>query len=170
MCLRPDGQAKDLDWNRVPPKIFRQTERHTDIIFSALEGDLHWVLTPELSGAYQYFVNRALPSLGEFRTLWRLDNKTFTHTWTVERNERLVTFADVKAAKTVRDYTLQRVDGSYITKYDLSTFVANTEGRSTLLYWGVYGKIPRTGAGVGSWYIHAGKVCHLVALLKMLTF
>jgi rhamnogalacturonan endolyase len=128
-------------------------------VFSAPEGDLHWVLTPDLPGAYQYFVNRALSSLGEFRTLWQLDNRTFTHGWTVERNEPLVTLADIKAAKTVRDYTLQRADGTYITKYDLSTFVANTEGNSTLLYWGVYGTIPSTRQGVGSWYIHGGKVC-----------
>ena len=128
-------------------------------MFSAPEGDFHWVLTPELHGAYQYFVNRALPVLGEFRTLWRLDNRTFTHGWTVERDEPLVTFADVVAAKPVKDGTLQRANGSYITKYDLSTFMANTEGNSTLLYWGVYGVMPSTRQGIGSWYIHAGKVC-----------
>jgi hypothetical protein len=37
--------------------------------------------------------------------------------------------------------------------------MANTEGNSTLLYWGIYGTIPATRQGIGSWYIHAGKVC-----------
>jgi rhamnogalacturonan endolyase len=157
--LRADGAANNLSWDLTPPRILQETDAYTNIVFSAPEGDFHWVLTPNLHGAYQYFVNRALPSLGEFRTLWRLDNRTFTHAWTVERDEALVTFADVRAAKTVKDYTLQRADGTYITKYDLSTFVANTEGKSTLLYWGVYGVLPSTGKGIGSWYVHAGKVC-----------
>jgi rhamnogalacturonan endolyase len=117
-------------------------------------------LTPQLAGAYQYFVNRALPVLGEFRTLWRLDNETFTHGWTVERDEPLVSFADVKAATSVKDGTLQRANGSFITKYDLSTFVANAEG--DLLFWGMYGAFRNSSKqasnGVGSWYIHGGKV------------
>jgi rhamnogalacturonan endolyase len=46
-------------------------------MFSANEGDMHWVIYPDLAGAYQYFVNRGLPVLGEFRTLFRLDNTTF---------------------------------------------------------------------------------------------
>jgi rhamnogalacturonan endolyase len=47
------------------------------VSFSAAEGDMHWVIYPDLAGCYQYFVNRALPVLGEFRTLFRLDNTTF---------------------------------------------------------------------------------------------
>jgi rhamnogalacturonan endolyase len=151
-----DGAANNLAWTHVAPQIYRQTETHTDIIFSAVEGDLHWVLTPTLAGAYQYFVNRALPTLGEFRTLWRLDNETFTHIWTPERDEPMVTFADVVAAKTVKDGTLQRSNGSFITKYDLATFMTNTEGDS--LYWGTYGKLRGTEENIGSWYIHGGKV------------
>ena len=46
-------------------------------MFEAPEGYFHWVIYPDLAGAYQYFVNKALPVLGEFRSLVRLDNETF---------------------------------------------------------------------------------------------
>jgi rhamnogalacturonan endolyase len=57
----------------------------------------------------------------------------------------------------VQDETWQRADGSFITKYDLSTFLPNVEG--DLSFWGVYGLLGgQNGAEkVGSWYIHGGK-------------
>lgn len=64
-CL--DGAANDLRWNYSAPYIFSKTREYTDIVFSTAEGDSHWVITPNLAGAYQYFVNRAVPVLGEFR-------------------------------------------------------------------------------------------------------
>jgi rhamnogalacturonan endolyase len=113
------------------------------------------VLTPTLGGAYQYFVNRALPQLGEFRTLWRLDNKTFTHGWTVEKNAMLPLLSEIHKEQKVQDETFARRDGGYVTKYDLASFLEAKEGIETL--WGVYGVLPRGGEGVGSWYIHGGK-------------
>lgn len=38
------------------------------------------------AGAYQYFVNKALPSLGILRSLFRLDNSTFVNGKTSERD------------------------------------------------------------------------------------
>jgi rhamnogalacturonan endolyase len=148
-----------LSWTRATPVIFKATGEYTDIVFSAVEGDLHWVLTPNLAGAYQYFVNRALPTLGEFRTLWRLDNATFTHGYTSERNEALVPLKEIRGsgAKKVQDETWQRSDGSYITKYDLSVFLPNIEG--DLSFWGLHGHLNDDVKAdkVGSWYIHGGK-------------
>lgn len=144
---RSDGAQSDL--NLTNARIFRQDNHYTDIVFTAKEGDFHWVLTPDLAGAYQYFVNRALPTLGEFRTLWRLDNSSFTQGKTRERDEALPALADILAANKTQDETWQRADGSYITKYDFSTFVPSVEG--DVSYWGVCGE------GVGSWYIHSGK-------------
>jgi rhamnogalacturonan endolyase len=111
-------------------------------------------LTPSLAGAYQYFVNRALPALGEFRSLWRLDNRTFTHAWTVERDEKLVSLHDIISSRKIQDETWQRQDGSFITKYDLSTFLPVVEGTPSV--WGVYGNLPNVKgeeAKVGSWYM-----------------
>ena len=118
---------------------------------------MHWVLTPTLKGAYQYFVNYALPNLGEFRTLWRLDNKTFTTGYTDERNEPFVPLSDIVSASKTQDETWQRSDGTFITKYDLSAFLPIIEGSPS--FWGVHGKLDgkKDGEGIGSWYIHGGK-------------
>ncbi|KAF2429048.1 putative rhamnogalacturonase [Tothia fuscella] len=149
-----NGAANNLSWTLTPPKIHRKSGIYTDIVFSAKEGDVHFVLTPTLTGAYQYFVNRALPKLGEFRTLWRLDNATFTHGFTNSNDLPLPPLSDFRASTTIQDETWQRKDGTFITKYDLSTFMPSVEG--DLAFWGIYGKLPN-GEGVGSWYIHGGK-------------
>jgi rhamnogalacturonan endolyase len=148
-----------LSWTYKAPYVHKKTDDYTDIVFLAKEGDIHWVLTPTLAGAYQYFVNRALPKLGEFRTLWRLDNSTFTNGYTIENDKPLPPLKDFRASTKVQDETWQRDNGSFITKYDLSTFLPAVEG--DLTYWGVYGKSPNaasgTPEGIGSWYIHGGK-------------
>jgi rhamnogalacturonan endolyase len=164
-----DGAASNITWDFAPPRVTKYPAGFTDITFHANEGDLHWVLRDGMAGAYQYFVNRALPVLGEFRTLWRLDNATFTHGWTVERNEPLVPLHDIRgsSARKVQDETWQRQDGSFITKYDLATFLNVIEGEPSL--WGVQGKLnAESGSeGIGSWYIHGGKVSWLFQKSKM---
>ncbi|OBT83679.1 hypothetical protein VE02_07564 [Pseudogymnoascus sp. 03VT05] len=138
-----NGAASDLSWTTV--SIHKQTKDFLDISFEAAEGDLHWVIGPELAGAYQYFVNRALPVLGEFRTLWRLDNTTFFNGHTSIKDGALPTSADIAAATKVQDETWVKEDGTYITKYDWQALLRDQE------YYGVY------GPGFGSWYINAGK-------------
>jgi rhamnogalacturonan endolyase len=49
------------------------------------------------------------------------------------------------AAAKVQDETWETANGTYLTKYDWSNFVRDTD------YYGVYGD------EVGSWYIPAGK-------------
>lgn len=71
------GGGTSLDW--TSGKIFSQTDDFLDVVFESPLGDFHWVIFPDLAGAYQYFVNKALPTLGEFRTLFRLDNTTFVN-------------------------------------------------------------------------------------------
>lgn len=99
----------------------------------------------DLAGAYQYFVNRALPELGEFRTLFRLDNATFPNGRTNIKDAPLPPFAEIMNSTKVQDETWQRADGSYITKYDFAAWVRDQD------YYGVY------GADFGSWYINPGK-------------
>jgi len=117
-----------------------------DIRFTAREAELHWVVFAGQHGAYQYLVNRALPVLGELRTLWRLDNGTFTRGATGLRDEALPPLRDFVAANRVQDETWRAPAGDgYITKYDFSAWVRR------LVAYGVYGE------GRGSWYINAGK-------------
>jgi rhamnogalacturonan endolyase len=119
---------------------------YIDVVFTAREGDMHWVIFQGLAGAYQYFINRALPTLGEFRTLWRLDNATFTKGKTDLRDEPLPPLSDYRPQNKVQDETWLRPDGKgYITKYDFTSWIR------TQTYYGVYGD------GFGSWYVNAGK-------------
>jgi hypothetical protein len=64
-----------LNWTSA--HIHSRTNESLDVVFQAQEGNFHWVIYQDLAGAYQYFVNKALPVLGEFRSLVRLDNATF---------------------------------------------------------------------------------------------
>lgn len=123
-----------------------QGKKYIDVTFTAAEGDMHWVIFSGLSGAYQYFVNHALPTLGEFRTLWRLDNTTFTKGRTNIKDEALPLLSDYLPQNKVQDETWLKPDGSgYITKYDFTAWSRTQD------FFGVYGD------GFGSWYINAGK-------------
>ena len=140
---RVDGAASNLNWTSAA--IYKQTPEFLDVVFSANEGDFHWVIFPGLAGSYQYFVNRALPVLGEFRTLFRLDNTTFFNGNTNIKDGPLPTLADIASSVKVQDETWQRSDGTYITKYDWTDFIRTARS------YGVY------GPGFGSWYIDVGK-------------
>ncbi|KAL6712523.1 hypothetical protein ACN47E_000400 [Coniothyrium glycines] len=121
--------------------IVSDSSTHIDISFSSTSGDLHWVMFPELAGAYQYFVNKALPDLSIFRTLWRLDPDRFTKGYTTSKNEDLPEWALYKNAPEVQDETFL-INGRYISKYDFANYVRERD------FVGVYGNRS------GSWYIH----------------
>ncbi|KAF6829253.1 rhamnogalacturonate lyase [Colletotrichum plurivorum] len=115
---------------------------YIDVSFSAAAGDFHWVVFDDLTGAYQYFVNRALPDISILRTLWRLAPEHFPNGRTHLKDEPLPDFALYANATNVQDETWQLADGSFITKYDWSNAVRDRD------FYGIYG--PRAG----SWYIH----------------
>ena len=138
-----DGAQSDLNWTSAD--ISHRTAEYIDVRFNATEGEMHWVIYHDLAGAYQYFVNRALPVLGEFRTLWRLDNATFPNARTNEKDGPLPDLALYANATKVQDETWQLSSGEYLTKYDWTTFLRAVD------YYGVYGD------SFGSWYINPGK-------------
>ncbi|KAH8896552.1 polysaccharide lyase family 4 protein [Thozetella sp. PMI_491] len=143
-----NGAASNLNWTSasIVAQGTYQGRSYIDVSFTAKEGDMHWVLFSGLAGAYQYFVNHALPVLGEFRTLWRLDNTTFTTGKTDLRDELLPPLSEYLPENKVQDETWLKPDGSgYITKYDFTSWIR------TQTYYGVY------GTGFGSWYINPGK-------------
>ncbi|RDW78251.1 hypothetical protein BP5796_06103 [Coleophoma crateriformis] len=137
-----DGETNFV-WTSA--SVYENNSEYLDVVFSATEVDLHWVIYPELAGAYQYLVNKALPTLAVLRTLYRLDNTTFTHGRTNVKDDVLPPYADILAATKVQDETWQRADGTYITKYDWSAFVREID------FHGVYGD------SFGSWYIRPGR-------------
>ncbi|KAF2709071.1 polysaccharide lyase family 4 protein [Pleomassaria siparia CBS 279.74] len=122
--------------------IVSNTSDYIDVAFSASLGDLHWVIYPELAGAYQYFVNKALPDLSILRTLWRLDPDRFTHGYNTNKNDKLPDFSLYANATKIQDETFLFPDGSYVTKYDFANYVRERD------FVGVYGD------KTGSWYIH----------------
>ena len=128
--------------NFTNPRIVTQTNDYIDVEYTATEGYMHWVIYRDLPGAYQYFVNKALPRLGEFRTLWRLNNETFLSGKTRIKDGILPPYAEYLNATNVQDETWQKADGSYLTKYDWADFL---RGQKT---FGVY------GPEYGSWYIY----------------
>ncbi|KAF2003325.1 polysaccharide lyase family 4 protein [Amniculicola lignicola CBS 123094] len=138
-----NGAASDLNWTSAA--IVDSGSDYINVKFTAKEGDFHWVIYDDLAGAYQYFVNHALPVLGEFRTLWRLDNSSFTKGRTYLKDGPLPPLSDYLAATKVQDETWQKADGTYLTKYDWSAVLRSTD------YYGVYGD------KVGSWYFNPGK-------------
>ncbi|TQN66095.1 Rhamnogalacturonate lyase [Colletotrichum shisoi] len=115
---------------------------YIDVSFSAAAGDFHWVIFDDLTGAYQYFVNRALPDISILRTLWRLAPDLFPNGRTHLKDEPLPDFSLYASATNVQDETWQLADGSFITKYDWSNAVRDRD------FYGVY------GPNAGSWYIH----------------
>lgn len=137
--IRTEGED-NLVWTSA--SIVNSGADYVDIAFVSEFGDLHWVIYDDLAGAYQYFVNAALPDLSVFRTLWRLNPDLFLNGRTYLKDEALPDFALYANATKVQDETWELSDGSYITKYDFSDYVRLRD------YYGVY------GAGVGSWYIH----------------
>ncbi|KAK0111819.1 hypothetical protein ONS96_001087 [Cadophora gregata f. sp. sojae] len=145
--------GSSLDWTSA--KIFSQNEQFLDVVFESPLGDFHWVIFPDLAGAYQYFVNKALPTLGEFRTLFRLNNTTFVNGKTAVKEGALPTLAEIATGTKVGDETWQLPSGSYITKYDWSSFIRPTSHSQSndisTNFHGVY------GPGFGSWFITPGK-------------
>ncbi|TVY33448.1 Rhamnogalacturonate lyase [Lachnellula subtilissima] len=137
-----DGESNFV-WTSA--SVYQETPEYLDVVFSATEIDLHWIIYPDLAGAYQYIENKALPTLAVLRTLFRLDNTTFTHGRTNIKDEALPLFSDILASTKVQDETWQRADGTFITKYDWSDFIRNLD------FHGVY------GSEFGSWYIRPGR-------------
>jgi len=143
-----DGAANNLAWTSA--EIVKESTYndvpYIDILFTADEGDMHWVIFSGQHGAYQYFVNHALPTLGEFRTLWRLDNTTFPNGRTVTKDGVLPPLSEYLPENKVQDETWLAPDGTgYLTKYDWTSWIRTQD------YYGVYGN------EVGSWYINPGK-------------
>lgn len=131
--------------NFTSAEIVARGDNYIDVSFSATQGEFHWVIFDDLPGAYQYFVNRALPTLGVFRSLFRLDNETFPRGRTNIKDDILPPFSLYVGAPEVQDETFQLPNGTYLTKYDWSAFIRDID------FYGVYGD------NFGSWYIRPGE-------------
>ncbi|KAF1814398.1 putative rhamnogalacturonase [Eremomyces bilateralis CBS 781.70] len=132
-----------LQWTSAD--IVQRGSDFIDIRFNSNEGEMHWVIKDNEPGAHQYFVNKRLPRIGEFRSILRLDPGLFPKGRTSVKDGNLPSLSDIKKSTKTQDETWKKSDGSYITKYDWSDNVRSMD------FYGVY------GGSFGAWYMHAGR-------------
>ncbi|ANZ76280.1 BA75_03275T0 [Komagataella pastoris] len=145
-----EGALHDLNYTSIT--ITDQTENMIDLSFNAYEGEHHMVLFQGLDGFYSYFVNKNLPTLGEFRTLFRLNPDVYQSGHTTLKDGLLPIFPDdFKGVKTFDETWLAPDNSSYITKYDWSSRTHEEEA------FGVYGTYNETGKDYGFWLVSPGR-------------
>jgi rhamnogalacturonan endolyase len=122
-------------------KVVTNTSTMADIAYISSWGELHYVVRSGVSGLYSYFVATGIGTVGEFRTLYRVNGSIFRNGYNSVRSIAFPTLSQINSAKVLQDSTYQLADGSIYTKYDGATYVA----QDTL--HGVY------GGGYGVWMI-----------------
>ena len=124
-------------------RVDTDTADMADIAYISPWGELHYVARSGVSGLYSYFLATGIGTVGEFRTLYRVDGSIFRSGFNAERSGPFPTLADIKAGTKLQDETFQLLDGTVYTKYDWATYVARDQVH------GVYGD------GAGVWVISA---------------
>jgi rhamnogalacturonan endolyase len=127
------------------PTVVDKTDSMIHVAFDSYLATVHYILFGGVPGHYQYVINNDLGNQGEVRSLYRLDPLQFTWGRTNIKNAPLPSIVDIETGYKVQDETWQRQNGTYITKYDFSSFVRNLD------YHGVYGN------GVGAFIIAPSK-------------
>src|SRR5450432_385577 len=122
-------------------KVVTNTSTMADIAYISSWGELHYVVRSGVSGLYSYFVATGIGTVGEFRTLYRVNGSIFRTGYNSVRSIAFPTLSQINSAKVLQDSTYQLADGSIYTKYDATTYVAQDK------LHGVY------GGGYGVWMI-----------------
>ncbi len=122
-------------------KVVTNTSTMADIAYISSWGELHYVVQSGVSGLYSYFVATGIGTVGEFRTLYRVNGSIFRNGYNSVRSIAFPTLSQINSAKVLQDSTYQLADGSIYTKYDAATYVVQDK------LHGVY------GSGYGVWVI-----------------
>lgn len=143
-----EGSLHDINYTSVHIEDISQNK--LDISFNAYEGEHHMVLFDGLDGIYSYFVNKNLPDLGEFRTLFRLNPELYENAHTSIKDEALPLWPEDYRGEEIFDETwLNENNTGYITKYDWSSRLHEEE------VYGVYGQ--QNNRSYGFWLISPGR-------------
>ena len=121
--------------------VITNTSTMVDLAYTSSWGELHYVVRSGVSGLYSYFVATGIGTVGEFRTIYRVNGSIFRTGYNSVRSIAFPTLSQIKSAKVLQDSTYQLADGSIYTKYDATTYV-----QQDALH-GVY------GGGYGVWMI-----------------
>jgi rhamnogalacturonan endolyase len=123
--------------------VVTNTPEMADIAYVSPWGELHYVTRSGVSGLYSYFVATGIGTVGEWRTLYRVDGSIFRNGFNAERTGTFPTLAQIQGATKLQDETFQFADGTVYTKYDYASYVAQDH---------VHGVF---GGGLGVWMIPA---------------
>lgn len=122
--------------------VVTNTSTMVDIAYSSSWGALHYVVRSGVSGLYSYFVATGIGTVGEFRTLYRVDSSIFRTGYNgLESSIPFPTLSQIQSATKLQDSTYQLTNGTIYTKYDAATYM-----NQDALH-GVY------GGGYGVWMI-----------------
>jgi rhamnogalacturonan endolyase len=131
------------DFSPTQLQVVTNTSTMADIAYISSWGALHYVVMSGVSGLYSYFIASGIGTVGEYRTLYRVDGNIFHTGYNgVESAISFPTLSQIQAATVLQDSTYQLTNGTIYTKYDASTYV---DQQDTL--HGVY------GGGYGVWMI-----------------
>ncbi|HLI71215.1 MAG TPA: polysaccharide lyase family protein [Ktedonobacteraceae bacterium] len=131
------------DFSPTQLEVVTNTSSMVDIAYISSWGALHYVVMSGVSGLYSYFIASGIGTVGEYRTLYRVDGNIFRTGYNgVESAIPFPTLSQIQAATVLQDSTYQLTNGTIYTKYDASTYV---DQQDTL--HGVY------GGGYGVWMI-----------------
>ncbi|WP_151729638.1 polysaccharide lyase family protein [Thermogemmatispora aurantia] len=123
--------------------VVTNTSSMVDIAYISSWGELHYVVRSGISGLYSYFLATGIGTVGEFRTLYRVDGSIFRTGYNgVETAIAFPTLSQIQSATELQDSTYQLSDGTIYTKYDAATYLMSQD-----LLHGVYGN------GYGVWLI-----------------
>ena len=124
-------------------QVVTNTSTMADIAYISSWGALHYVVRSGVSGLYSYFIASGIGTVGEYRTLYRVDGNIFRTGYNgVESAIAFPTLAEIKAATVLQDSTYRLTNGTIYTKYDASTYDFSQDALH-----GVY------GGGFGVWMI-----------------
>ncbi|WP_176728966.1 polysaccharide lyase family protein [Thermogemmatispora onikobensis] len=123
--------------------VVTNTSSLVDIAYISSWGELHYVVRSGVSGLYSYFLATGIGTVGEFRTLYRVDGSIFRTGYNgAETAIAFPTLSQIQSATVLQDSTYQLSDGTIYTKYDAATYLMSQD-----LLHGVYGN------GYGVWLI-----------------
>ena len=121
--------------------VTTNTSTMADIAYRSPGGDLHYVVRSGVSGLYSYFVAANIGTVGEFRTLYRVDGSIFRNGYNAVRSGPFPTLSQIQQSQVIQNETFRLPDGTVYTKYDWATYMSQDKVH------GVYGN------GYGVWLI-----------------
>lgn len=126
-------------------QVVTNTPDMVDIAYISTWGELHYVARRGISGLYSYFVATGIGTVGEFRTLYRVDGNIFRNGYNGVRSGAFPTLSDIQNSTKIQDETFRLPNGTVYSKYDWATYVAQDR------LHGLYGT--SNGKNYGVWMI-----------------